>query len=689
MFASIDDVIARFAEQRYICNRRIATVVYLATHLEKPILVEGPAGVGKTELAKVVAAALGLELIRLQCYEGLDEAKALYEWEYAKQLLYTQILKDKISEVIGGATSLREAVDRIAKQDDVFFSDRFILPRPLLRSITSAAAHRAADRRDRQVRHRVRGLPARGAERLHGQRARARHPAREAHPDRAADQQQRARDVGRAQAPLPAPLHRLSRRASRSSRSCASRCPASATTLAAQVVEAVQRIRKLDLKKSPSISETLDWAKTLTLLNAEQLDEELVNDTLSTILKYEGDIRKAQDELKAYLQSAARAARRSRATTRTCCTERGRRMDAKIVEFTALLRANGLRVSMAEHLDAFQAVAALGIGDRESFKDALRATMVKRAVDVPVYDELFDLYFSGLGEAIRESAERRSWRRCSSTPQEFQQLMDQLAEMLEDLDVDLSELAQALLQNDTGRLEQMLRDAARAGATRRASSARTRRGATATARRRASASAGSAEELDALKEQLGQRRPAAGARRAAAAVHRPAPARSARDDPPHRAHRAGEARSGAARAQSARRRLAEKSFYYLSEDEMRRMREAVTKLAQRLKNVVSIRRKRGKRGKFDLNDTLRKNLQYGGVPFRIQFDRRITRQAAGDGAVRRLRLGAQRVALHAAVRLLAAGSLLARAQLHLRQRDRRDHAAVRGARDAARRSSRR
>src|SRR5882672_3253334 len=137
MFASIEDVIERFAGQRYICNRTIATVVYLASHLKKPILVEGPAGVGKTELAKVVAAALDLNLIRLQCYEGLDEAKALYEWEYAKQLLYTQILKDKISEVLGGATSLREAVDRIASQDDVFFSDRFILPRPLLRAISS------------------------------------------------------------------------------------------------------------------------------------------------------------------------------------------------------------------------------------------------------------------------------------------------------------------------------------------------------------------------------------------------------------------------------------------------------------------------------------------------------------------------------------------------------------------------
>src|SRR6478672_10558003 len=137
MFASVDDVIARFEALQYITNRSIGTVVYLAAALKKPILVEGPAGVGKTELAKVLSAALGRELIRLQCYEGLDEPKALYEWEYAKQLLYTQILKDKISEVLGSARSLREAVDKIASEDDVFFSQRFILPRPLLRAITA------------------------------------------------------------------------------------------------------------------------------------------------------------------------------------------------------------------------------------------------------------------------------------------------------------------------------------------------------------------------------------------------------------------------------------------------------------------------------------------------------------------------------------------------------------------------
>ena len=137
MFQSVDDVIAGFGTQKYICNKNVATVVYLGTMLQKPILVEGPAGVGKTELGKVLADTLGMELIRLQCYEGLDEAKALYEWEYAKQLLYTQILKEKIGDILQGSQTLQEAVDCVAKQDGVFFSDRFLLPRPLLSALRS------------------------------------------------------------------------------------------------------------------------------------------------------------------------------------------------------------------------------------------------------------------------------------------------------------------------------------------------------------------------------------------------------------------------------------------------------------------------------------------------------------------------------------------------------------------------
>src|SRR6201982_1410841 len=135
MFQSVDDVITGLGTQKYIFNKNVATVVYLGTSLQKPILVEGPAGVGKTELGKVLADALGMELIRLQCYEGLDEAKALYEWEYAKQLLYTQILKDKIGETLRGAATLKDAVERISAEEDVFFSARFILTGPLLEAV--------------------------------------------------------------------------------------------------------------------------------------------------------------------------------------------------------------------------------------------------------------------------------------------------------------------------------------------------------------------------------------------------------------------------------------------------------------------------------------------------------------------------------------------------------------------------
>ena len=300
MFQSVDQVIAGFGAQNYICNKNLATVVYLGICLQKPILVEGPAGVGKTELGKVLAGSLGLELIRLQCYEGLDEAKALYEWEYAKQLLYTQILKEKIGEVLQEAKTLQQAVERIARQDGVFFSERFLLPRPLLRAILS-------DKRSVLLIDEVDKSDAEFEAFLL---------------EVLSDFQISVPEIGTLKA-KHVPLVVLTSNSSREmSDALKRRClhlhidypdarreteivnlkvPGIDQKLTENVIQLIQRIRKLDLKKTPSISETLDWVKALTLLNVKALDDELVNETLSVLVKYEADIRKAQQELQSYL----------------------------------------------------------------------------------------------------------------------------------------------------------------------------------------------------------------------------------------------------------------------------------------------------------------------------------------------------------------------------------------------------
>ncbi|HTO58297.1 MAG TPA: MoxR family ATPase, partial [Pseudomonadales bacterium] len=133
--ASVESIKNTFEQNRYICSNQIATAVYLAYHLKKPVLIEGPPGVGKTELAKTTATMFGLPLIRLQCYEGLDEAKALYEWKYGKQLLYTQVLKETLDEVLQGAKGFKESVNRLHEFGDIFFSEEFIEPRPLLKAL--------------------------------------------------------------------------------------------------------------------------------------------------------------------------------------------------------------------------------------------------------------------------------------------------------------------------------------------------------------------------------------------------------------------------------------------------------------------------------------------------------------------------------------------------------------------------
>jgi MoxR-like ATPase len=271
-------------------------VVYLASQLEKPVLVEGPAGVGKTELAKVVAKATGRPLIRLQCYEGLDEAKALYEWEYSKQLLYTQILKEKFAEAMSGSTTMKDAAERVGREDSVFFSERFIVPRPLLRAIQSPEPTLLlideVDKSDPEFEAFLLEVLS--------------------------DFQVTVPEIGTLESKYKPLVFLTSNDAREMSDALKRRClhlyidfpdqaleerilntkvPGIDERLAQDLVGMMQRLRKLDLKKTPSISESLDWARALITMNATQLDEEIVRDTLNVILKYEGDIKKAQSEL--------------------------------------------------------------------------------------------------------------------------------------------------------------------------------------------------------------------------------------------------------------------------------------------------------------------------------------------------------------------------------------------------------
>ena len=295
-------------------------------------------------------------------------------------------------------------------------------------------------------------------------------------------------------------------------------------------------------------------------------------------------------------------------------------MDDKVIEFATLLRENGLRVSMAENMDSFHALRLIGLGDRTAFKDALRATIVKRAVDAPAFDELFDLYFSGLGEMVKGSASSLM-SALQLDEKAFQELLDALAEILKQLDIELSELAQHLLNNNTGQLERQLRQAAASAQVQNIQRS-FQEGRYSHTMAQTMGLGSLADELEALKDRLGS----ADVDPALLEQLQRLIDRRLQDltDMIKRAVRMElEKHDHTLRETERMQSLAEKSFYYLSEDEIRRMKEAVAKLAQRLKNVVSIRRKQGKRGKFDVKDTLRKNLQYGGVPFKIQFDRRI------------------------------------------------------------------
>ncbi len=293
MFKDIADVRKRLGNQQYIASEEIGTVVYLAQSLCKPILAEGPAGVGKTELAKAWALAVGRPLIRLQCYEGLDESKALYEWEYAKQMLYTQLLRDTLNHVLIDVKSLSEAADRLAQEEDVFFSENFLLPRPLLTAIMSdepvVLLIDEIDRADVEFEAFLLEVLS--------------------------DFQVSVPELGTISAKHQPMVLLTSNNTRELSEALKRRClylyvdypshdaeleivrlkvPNLKPELAQQAVAVVHQLRNMDLRKMPSISETLDWARALVTLNAESIDEKTLSNTLTVLLKYEADVAKAK-----------------------------------------------------------------------------------------------------------------------------------------------------------------------------------------------------------------------------------------------------------------------------------------------------------------------------------------------------------------------------------------------------------
>ncbi len=294
-------------------------------------------------------------------------------------------------------------------------------------------------------------------------------------------------------------------------------------------------------------------------------------------------------------------------------------MDDKLVEFANLLRQNGVRVSLAETLDAMGASGLVGLAEREAFRSALRATMIKRAGELPVFEELFDLYFSGLGEIIKQAGQAVQ-DALSMSDQEFQKFLDQVEEMLKKEGKKLSELARQLLSNNSGRLEKMMREAARA--VRLSNIERTiEENYFARALARQLGLEQVEQEIRDLREQI-EKMEVGGALRAKMEEYLDRRLKALQDIVRRYVRMEREKRDVKSREERQLQQLGEKSFYYLTEEELQKMNEAVARLAQRLKNVVSVRRKRAKRGRFDIKRTLRSNMECGGVPFKLRFDHR-------------------------------------------------------------------
>ena len=296
-------------------------------------------------------------------------------------------------------------------------------------------------------------------------------------------------------------------------------------------------------------------------------------------------------------------------------------MQKKIIEFTNLLRKSGIRVSVAEGIDAFNALDELSLDDREVFRDALRSAMVKRGDEIPTYDELFDLFWSGFYDNLKGAFGDMEGD-LSEMGIDLEQLLQQMAEMMQNMDgdLDLSELAKALLTQDMNQLENLIRAAAEEAGTGRIENM-LQVGFFSRRTTEQLGLEGAQNDLEGLMEQLrAQGMGEEGLQQMQELIRKLM--ETVRRTVRNFTERELQQQNHNYMEKFRREMLTEKSFYHLTEEEIQKMREVVTRLAQRIKNILSIRKKRLKRGKLDLHQTLRRNMARGGIPFEVVYKTR-------------------------------------------------------------------